>query len=68
MPEALLREVHRFPVGHHAEGLGLDPSGRFGYVSAQDDATVVKFSLRDWTTVLAVKTARRPDPIVILGR
>ena len=63
-----LREVHRFSVGHHAEGLGLDPAGRFGYVSAQDDATVVKFSLRDWTTVLAVKTARRPDPIVILGR
>jgi YVTN family beta-propeller protein len=60
------KEVHRFPVGRHAEGLGLDPAGGFGYVSAQDDARVIKFSLRDWQIVLAVETGRRPDPIVIL--
>jgi DNA-binding beta-propeller fold protein YncE len=63
-----LRELHRFPVGRHPEGLGLDPEGRFGYVSASDDGKVVKFSLRDWTAVLEVKAGTRPDPIVIVGR
>jgi YVTN family beta-propeller protein len=65
---ATLRELRRFPVGRHDEGLGLDPTGRFGYVAAQDDDKVVKFSLRDWTTAVEVKTGRRPGSLVILGR
>lgn len=58
------REVHRFKAGAAAEGLGLDESGRFGYVSAQGDDTVVQFSLADWRRTLEIKTAARPDPIV----
>jgi len=58
------REVHRFKAGAAAEGLGLDEAGRFGYVSAQGDDTVVQFSLADWSRTLEIKTAARPDPIV----
>jgi YVTN family beta-propeller protein len=63
-----LREVRRFSVGRHDEGLGLDPSGRFGYVAAQDDDKVVKFSLTDWKVVLDVKTARRPGSVGVQSR
>jgi YVTN family beta-propeller protein len=60
------REERRFKVGAHAEGMGLDPAGRFGYVSAQGDDKVVRFSLRDWQTTLTIPTAARPDPIIVL--
>lgn len=60
------REERRFKVGAHAEGMGLDPTGRFGYVSAQGDDKVVRFSLRDWQTTLTIPTAARPDPIIVL--
>jgi YVTN family beta-propeller protein len=63
--EPLLQEARRFMVGRHAEGLGIDPSGKFGYVSAQDDNRVIKFSLILWEPVLFYETGRRPDPIVI---
>jgi YVTN family beta-propeller protein len=59
------REVHRFKAGAAAEGLGLDEAGRFGYVSAQGDDTVVQFSLADWRRTLDIKTAARPDPIIL---
>ena len=39
---------------------------RLGYVSAGDDDTVVRFMLGNWKPVRAIKTARKPDPIVIL--
>lgn len=60
-----LQEARRLLVGRHAEGLGLDPNGEFGYASAQDDNRVVKFSLTLWEPVLFFQTGRRPDPIVI---
>jgi len=63
---AALREVHRFRAGANAEGVNIDDAGRFGYVSAQGEDKVIKFSLRDWQPALEIKTAARPDPIVII--
>lgn len=60
------QEVKRFKVGAHAEGMGLDSAGRFGYVSAQGEDKVVRFSLKDWQTTLTIPTASRPDPIIVL--
>ncbi len=61
------RVVHRFHAGVNVEGMTTDSAGRFGYVSAQGDDKVVKFSLRDWKPVLEIKTESRPDPLAILG-
>ncbi|MGH9936384.1 MAG: YncE family protein [Blastocatellia bacterium] len=63
---ATLREIHRFRAGANAEGVNIDDAGKFGYVSAQGEDKVVKFSLRDWRPALEIKTAARPDPIVII--
>jgi YVTN family beta-propeller protein len=63
-----LHVVHRFHAGRHAEGLTIDPAGRFGYISAGDDDEVIRFTLGDWRPVRTIKTARKPDPIVILDR
>jgi YVTN family beta-propeller protein len=63
---AALREVHRFRAGANAEGVNIDDAGKFGYVSAQGEDKVIKFSLRDWRPALEIKTASRPDPIVII--
>jgi YVTN family beta-propeller protein len=60
------REVRRLRAGRAAEGIGMDEAGEFGYVSAQGEDKVVKFSLKDWRPVLEIKTATRPDPIHIL--
>ncbi len=60
------QEVQRFKVGAHAEGMGLDSAGRFGYVSAQGDDKVIRFSLSDWKSTLTIPTASRPDPIIVL--
>ena len=46
--------------------LGACRAGRFGYVSAQGDNKVVKFSLREWKPVLEIETGTRPDPLAIL--
>lgn len=64
-PQAL-RELNRFKVGAAPEGLGLDEARGFGFVSAQNDARVVKFSLRDWSRVLDIPTAAQPDPVILL--
>ncbi len=61
-----LRVIHRIRTGANSEGIGIDPSGQFGYVSAQGENKVIKFSLNDWRPVLEIKTADRPDPIVII--
>lgn len=58
--------VHRIRTGANSEGVGIDPSGQFGYVSAQGENKVVKFSLKDWRPLLEIKTAARPDPIAII--
>lgn len=60
------RIIHRIATGANSEGIGIDPSGQFGYVSAQGENKVIKFSLKDWRPVLEIKTAARPDPIVII--
>ena len=58
--------VRRFHAGARVEGMVVDAAGRFGYISAQGDNKVVKFSLADWKPVLEIKTAARPDPIAVL--
>lgn len=60
--------VQRFHAGARVEGMGVDRAGRFGYISAQADNKVVKFSLSDWKPVLEIRTAARPDPIAVLRR
>lgn len=60
------QEKHRFRVGAAPEGLGMDPGGRFAYVSAQADNKVVKISIKDWKPILEISTATRPDPIIVL--
>src|SRR5262245_3495472 len=60
------RVIHRIRTGANSEGIGIDPSGQFGYVSAQGENKVIKFSLKDWKPLLEIKTAERPDPIAII--
>lgn len=61
------RLAHRFHAGTNVEGMTTDASGRYGYVSAQGDNKVVKFSLHDWKVALEIKTDSRPDPLAILA-
>lgn len=44
----------------------VDRAARFGYVSAQADNQVRKFSLADGKPGLAIRAAPRPDPIALL--
>src|SRR5215468_2758509 len=60
------RVIHRVRTGANSEGIGIDPSGQFGYVSAQGDNKVIKLSLKDWRPLLEIETAARPDPIAII--
>jgi YVTN family beta-propeller protein len=62
------RVVKRFRTGANSEGISLDPAGKFGYISAQGDNKVIKFSLKTWEPVLEIETAARPDPIAIINR
>jgi YVTN family beta-propeller protein len=55
----------RLPVGQRVEGMLIDAEGRFAYAAAQADNKVVKFSLTDWRPVLEIKTAERPDPMLL---
>jgi len=55
----------RLVVGQRVEGMLIDAEGRFAYASAQADNKVVKFSLSDWRPVLEIKTAERPDPLLL---
>ena len=59
-----LTEIKRFPVGPNAEGLSFDAPNGFLYVAAQGGNKVVKFRASDWTRVLEIPTAARPDPIL----
>ncbi len=60
------RVVHRFRTGANSEGIGIDPAGKFGYISAQGENKVIRFSLKDWKPTLEINTAARPDPIAII--
>jgi YVTN family beta-propeller protein len=55
----------RLAVGQRVEGMLIDAEGRFAYASAQADNKVVKFSLSDGRPVLEIKTAERPDPLLL---
>jgi YVTN family beta-propeller protein len=55
----------RLQIGQRVEGLTVDAAGRNGYASAQADNKVVKFSLLEWKPVLEIKTATRPDPLIL---
>jgi YVTN family beta-propeller protein len=66
MDTTTLRVVHRFHAGANVEGMTVDKTGQFGYVSAQGDNKVVKFSLNSWKPQLEIKTASRPDPLAVL--
>jgi DNA-binding beta-propeller fold protein YncE len=63
---ATLIITKRFAAGTNAEGLQLDPSGKYLYVAAQGDAKVIRYSVGDWKRLLEIKTAARPDPILII--
>lgn len=65
---AAFRVIHRFPAGRQSEGILVDPAGRFGFVSAQGDNRVTKFSLGDWKPLLEIKTGPRPDPLLLLDK
>lgn len=62
-----LQERRRFRAGANAEGIGIDPAGRFLHVSAQGEDKVIKYSLRDWKPALEIKTGARPDPIIFFN-
>lgn len=58
------KELHRLKPGAAAEGMYVDRSGRFLYISAQGEDKVVKFDMTTWKPVLEIKTLQRPDPIL----
>jgi YVTN family beta-propeller protein len=61
-----LSVVRRVPVGQRVEGLLVDPAGRHVYAAAQADNKVIKLSLSDFRLMLEIKTAERPDPLLLL--
>jgi YVTN family beta-propeller protein len=63
-----LTAVRRRHVGGRAEGLFVDPRGRFTCVSAQEDNKVIKLALPTLETMAEIATDARPDPIVLLPR
>lgn len=60
------REVKRIKVGARAEGMGVDEEGQAIYVSAQGDNTIHRYHLPDLMHDLAIPTAAKPDPILVL--
>ena len=56
----------RLPIGQRVEGLLVAADGRHVYAAAQAENKVVKVSLADWRPVLEIKTAERPDPMLLL--
>jgi YVTN family beta-propeller protein len=63
----ILLEVKRVTAGKRAEGMHLEPSGNFLYVSAQADNQVLKFSLPDLERVQTIETPAKPDPVYLLA-
>lgn len=61
-----LQIYHRVHIGTALEGIGLDPSGAYAYLSAQGDARVVRVEVGTWRLSGEYKTGARPDPIIIL--
>jgi YVTN family beta-propeller protein len=63
---ATLSLEKRLPIGQRVEGLLVTGDGRYVYAAAQADNKVVKVSLADWRPLLEIKTAERPDPMLLL--
>lgn len=59
------RETKRMKVGLNAEGMQIDEKTGEGFVSAQGEKRVVRFSLKDFERKGVVATQERPDPILI---
>ena len=62
------KAIHRFHAGRGAEGIVADPQGAFGYVSAQQDNKVVRFSLKTWEASGVIRTGAMPDSLALLRR
>jgi DNA-binding beta-propeller fold protein YncE len=60
------KAIHRFHAGRGAEGIVADPQGAFGYVSAQQDNKVVRFSLKTWEASGVIRTGAMPDSLALL--
>jgi YVTN family beta-propeller protein len=56
----------RLPIGQRVEGLLVTSDGRYVYAAAQADNKVVKVSLSEWRPILEIKTAERPDPMLVV--
>jgi YVTN family beta-propeller protein len=64
---AKLEVIERVPIGNRVEGLTVDPTGKFGFASAQADDQIVKFTLVDKPRrVLTIDAPGRPDPLAVL--
>lgn len=60
------KEVKRVKVGSRCEGLSLAPDGKAVYVSAQADNRIHRLFLPGLEHDLEIRTAAKPDPILIL--
>jgi hypothetical protein len=58
-------EVKRLRVGLNAEGMHIDPQTNEGFISAQGEKRVVRFSLHTFERTGTIATQERPDPILI---
>ena len=59
------KQANRMTVGLNAEGLHIDAQSGEGYVSAQGEKRVLRFSLADFKRTGVYQTEERPDPILI---
>jgi DNA-binding beta-propeller fold protein YncE len=59
-------EIKRVPAGAAAQGLALDPTGEYLYVSAQDDNKVIKLHLPDLQVEQEIETQAKPDAMYVL--
>ena len=59
------RETKRMKVGLNAEGMQIDEKTGEGFVSAQGEKRIVRFSLKTFERKGVVATQERPDPILI---
>jgi YVTN family beta-propeller protein len=60
--------IRKFHAGRGAEGIVADPKGAFGYVSAQRDNNVVRFSLKTWEPSATISTGAMPDSLALINR
>jgi DNA-binding beta-propeller fold protein YncE len=57
--------VTRLKVGLNAEGMHIDPQTNEGFISAQGEKRIIRFSLKTFEKTGVVATQERPDPILI---